>query len=636
MLKFLSPIDSLIMSTNKWFSDGPVPGDGQGVGKPKQGKGGRDKCVCPKCGQVDEHDRGTPCTEQKCSKCGVSMVPYVEMSEEDSNIIETLAGDYGDLTLPYSSIAAAKAAGFPINISGAPLTISQINDLASYYDQAKAQKDVKIPMAIAYTRFKSKYKKEGDKWVISDEYKKRQEKASEENKKFRYVSYINPEFVDDIEKLAEGKKKSSEVQLAKVGKWKHDNYGTIEFNNEVFSAFVKNFEDNVRGVDIAIDEEHYPEKGAAGWVKKLYNKGKDGLWGLIEWTPVGIDLVKKKIFKYMSIEYDQDYKDLDSGNKFKWVLYGAALTNRPFLKGMEAVNLSEFRLNEIQEGGGGVFLLSGKALKELKEEIITEFNEKAKTDKERREMSMKKGKERLEELKALAKKGISFYSEEKYIEKLDEMSDEAYGKVKETVKGLGEAGKVVKVLSEEEIKEEEPKKEEDKKEIKEEEPKKEEDKKELSEISKQLKEQGEKLKTLSEENKKLKETAEFKEIDGMLDKHWADGKLTEAEKSEIAVILKEEAKSDSPRSFKLTEKNVEGKDKEVSLTLKEHYDRMLSKRPPMVELKELAVEKRNQDEKGEHKDSEKEAQEIKDNAARIAKQTTGKALSEENAKSKKD
>ena len=49
-------------------------GQGQGVGGPRQGDGGADTCVCPKCGATAPHQRGVPCVEQKCPKCGSSMV----------------------------------------------------------------------------------------------------------------------------------------------------------------------------------------------------------------------------------------------------------------------------------------------------------------------------------------------------------------------------------------------------------------------------------------------------------------------------------------------------------------------------------------------------------------------------------
>jgi len=49
-------------------------GDGQGQGGERQGDGGADKCVCPSCGAEATHVKGKPCTEQKCPKCGKTMV----------------------------------------------------------------------------------------------------------------------------------------------------------------------------------------------------------------------------------------------------------------------------------------------------------------------------------------------------------------------------------------------------------------------------------------------------------------------------------------------------------------------------------------------------------------------------------
>jgi len=45
-------------------------GSGRGFGR---GAGPSGDCVCPKCGYRAPHQRGIPCYEQKCPKCGAPM-----------------------------------------------------------------------------------------------------------------------------------------------------------------------------------------------------------------------------------------------------------------------------------------------------------------------------------------------------------------------------------------------------------------------------------------------------------------------------------------------------------------------------------------------------------------------------------
>jgi len=50
---------------------------GQGLRKSTKrgmGYGGSDYCVCPQCGHKEEHERGIPCAQKKCPKCGARMM----------------------------------------------------------------------------------------------------------------------------------------------------------------------------------------------------------------------------------------------------------------------------------------------------------------------------------------------------------------------------------------------------------------------------------------------------------------------------------------------------------------------------------------------------------------------------------
>jgi len=38
-----------------------------------EGAGGSSICICPECGYEVEHDKGSPCNEIKCDKCGAKM-----------------------------------------------------------------------------------------------------------------------------------------------------------------------------------------------------------------------------------------------------------------------------------------------------------------------------------------------------------------------------------------------------------------------------------------------------------------------------------------------------------------------------------------------------------------------------------
>lgn len=149
-------------------------------------------------------------------------------------------------------------------------------------------------------------------------------------------------FVDLIQLGEKGQAPPKEIQLLRAGTWEHPKYGKVDITSDTLKHIKRNFDDRVRGVDIAIDSEHKPEEGAKAWLRRLSVKD-DGreLWGHVDWTPDGQDLVMKRIYRYTSAEYTPEYKDPETGKVYKDVLMGAALTNRPFIKEMHPVLLSE-------------------------------------------------------------------------------------------------------------------------------------------------------------------------------------------------------------------------------------------------------------------------------------------------------
>jgi len=140
------------------------------------------------------------------------------------------------------------------------------------------------------------------------------------------------------------KEKATEIEVLQSGEWEHPQYGIIRITEDDIDKFVQSFDDGVRKVDIAIDQEHMPEKGAAGWYKslrKVVEDGKAKLTASVEWTALGKQLLNDGVFKYFSPEFDFDYEDMETHEAFDNVLIGGALTNRPYFKSLAPVMLSE-------------------------------------------------------------------------------------------------------------------------------------------------------------------------------------------------------------------------------------------------------------------------------------------------------
>lgn len=138
------------------------------------------------------------------------------------------------------------------------------------------------------------------------------------------------------------------LHAAPVGEYRHPLYGKINFTTEKIKRFAQNVKDGVRGIDIAIDYSHRASDKAAGWVKDA-DARTNGLWLLVEWTEAAAAAIRNKEFRYFSPEFVDQYKDAKSGEMYKDVLLGGGLTNRPFLKDLIPVNLSEVFTEEDEQ-----------------------------------------------------------------------------------------------------------------------------------------------------------------------------------------------------------------------------------------------------------------------------------------------
>jgi len=164
---------------------------------------------------------------------------------------------------------------------------------------------------------------------------------------------------------------TSYIMLMPEGEYQHPEYGTLDFSRSKLEQFKAHFDNKVRKIEIALDVDHRANKGdsrATGWIDDVEFRDPNGgfpggLWGCIKWTPYGTGFIENREYRYFSPEFG-DFTDEASGKKFKDVLIGGALTNRPFLKVMPAVTLSEPIRRKIAK-----LARSGKSPKEIADSI---------------------------------------------------------------------------------------------------------------------------------------------------------------------------------------------------------------------------------------------------------------------------
>jgi hypothetical protein len=163
-----------------------------------------------------------------------------------------------------------------------------------------------------------------------------------------------------------------EIQIMRTGQWQHPEYGYIEVSAKDLKDFKTNFDNDVRGVELAVDENHEGDHKALGWYKELNING-DKLFAKIELTAKGAELVNQGAYRYFSPEYINEYVDEETGELVTNLLLGGAFTNRPFFKGMKPLMASEKDSNDFI-----ILFNNEKTMKEIKEfsNLLSELKDK--------------------------------------------------------------------------------------------------------------------------------------------------------------------------------------------------------------------------------------------------------------------
>lgn len=204
------------------------------------------------------------------------------------------------------------------------------------------------------------------------------------------------------------------IQVLKTGTFSDPRYGKFEITSKMLSEMIENFKKGIRGVIPALDFGHDSEGRAAGWIKNLF-LSDDGtkLFADVELSGSGKQAIESKDYGYISAEFQTKYKDNETNTSHGVVLLGAALTNRPVIKGMESVlTLSETiqkekEMNEEQQ----------KLLESMGFKTIEELADAYKAMKDKSDAALADAPKKEEEMKKLSE---SFTETEKKLSEANE------------------------------------------------------------------------------------------------------------------------------------------------------------------------------------------------------------------------
>ena len=139
-------------------------------------------------------------------------------------------------------------------------------------------------------------------------------------------------------------KSPKQIRVAKQGRFLGHPSGPFEMNEQTFEEIVRNFKASPE--ELPIDFEHaseadatdgsIPQAGAPaqGWIKDMRIEGGN-LFGLVEWGSLAREYIREGKYKYFSPAIRFGAKDRVTGKPIGARMTSGALTNSPFLAGLQ-------------------------------------------------------------------------------------------------------------------------------------------------------------------------------------------------------------------------------------------------------------------------------------------------------------
>jgi phage I-like protein len=185
------------------------------------------------------------------------------------------------------------------------------------------------------------------------------------------------------------------LHVVPLGKWNHPVYGSFEITRNEVREFIRNFDAGIRAearLPITAGHDVLQETPAVGWLTTL-SEGANGLYADVQWTPDGERMLNEGAFKYLSPEWFVEYTDPATGAEYKHVLVGAALTNKPFFRELDAVAafsepsiINQFSTQTMEEINKDEVIVEDENINEEETETETEEVEEAEEVEEETEV----------------------------------------------------------------------------------------------------------------------------------------------------------------------------------------------------------------------------------------------------------